>query len=131
VILVPEPEGAADDRARAITGLARRDGRFRPEAFHFVLLSLNRLLASLETPRHVSARELLEAIRAHAASEYGRMARLVFEDWGVRTTRDFGEIVYLLIGEGILAADRDDRPEDFDGVFDFSTAFDGEPPPRD
>ena len=51
------------------------------------------------------------------------MAGFVFDCWGIRTTRDFGEIVYHLIGKQILTQSSRDRIDDFDDVYEFSDAF--------
>jgi uncharacterized repeat protein (TIGR04138 family) len=50
----------------------------------------------------------------------------VLESWGVRTTGDFGEIVYNLIDIGLMKKSTSDRREDFDNVFDFTQAFEQE-----
>ena len=47
------------------------------------------------------------------------MAKVVLNSWGLRTTGDFGEIVYNLIGIGMMKKSKTDRREDFDDVFDF------------
>ena len=43
--------------------------------------------------------------------------------WGVRTTRDFGEIVFALLGAGLLGKTEEDKIEDFDDLYDFDAAF--------
>jgi len=75
------------------------------------------------TERHVSGRELCEAVRRFALEEYGYMAKVVLGSWGVHTTRDFGEIVFNLIRVGQMRKTAQDRREDFDDVYDFDTAF--------
>ena len=52
------------------------------------------------------------------------MARVVIEEWGITSTRDIGEIVYLLIGCGIMHKTDEDSIDDFDDVYDFDAAFD-------
>lgn len=73
--------------------------------------------------RHLSGQELCEAIRQFAIEEYGFMAKVVLNSWGVRTTSDFGEIVYNLIRIGLMRKSKQDRREDFDGCYDFEDAF--------
>ena len=51
------------------------------------------------------------------------MAKLVLASWGIRSTSDFGEIVYNLIRIGKMSKSDDDRREDFDDVYDFEQAF--------
>jgi uncharacterized repeat protein (TIGR04138 family) len=74
---------------------------------------------SAPTPRHLTGQELCEAIRRFALEQYGYMAKCVFNQWGVRETGDFGEIVFNLIRVGEMRKTPDDRREDFDDVFDF------------
>ena len=68
---------------------------------------------------HLTGPQLLKGLREYALEEYGPLARTVFAEWNVRTTRDFGEIVFDLVRQGEMRATPDDRVEDFDDVFDF------------
>lgn len=43
--------------------------------------------------------------------------------WGVRSTEDFGIMVYALIERGEMRNSPEDSFEDFRGVFDFDEAF--------
>lgn len=56
------------------------------------------------------------------------MARLVLEHWGVRTTRDIGDIVFTLVELGLLISQAQDSRDDFLGVFDFAESFEREYP---
>jgi uncharacterized repeat protein (TIGR04138 family) len=47
----------------------------------------------------------------------------VLDSWGVRSTNDFGEIVYNLIKIGKMSKSDNDRREDFDNVYDFEQAL--------
>ena len=51
------------------------------------------------------------------------MAKLVLGNWGMHSTRDFGEIVFNLIRIGRMRKTPQDRREDFDDVYDFEQAF--------
>lgn len=73
--------------------------------------------------RHVSGQELCQAIRRFAHEEYGLMAQCVLNHWGIKSTRDFGEIVFNLIEIGKMRKTPHDRREDFDDVFDFGEAL--------
>lgn len=106
--------------------LARRDGRYAAEGFLFLLRSLNTTVeevAKRAEPGHVTGRELLEGVRLRGLTEYGYLARTVFESWGVRTTRDFGEMVFLLVNENLMGRSEQDSVEDFDDVYDFEQVF--------
>ena len=65
----------------------------------------------------------IQALHKLAQREFGPMAKTVFESWGVTTTADFGEIVFRLIGAGILGKTERDSREDFSDVFDFNDVF--------
>ena len=73
--------------------------------------------------RHIGGRELLEGIRLFAADQFGPMAPLVFERWGVRSSEDFGEIVFNLVDAELLSRRPEDSRLDFVGGFDFDDAF--------
>lgn len=47
----------------------------------------------------------------------------VLNRWGVRTTRDFGEIVFAMLEAGLLGKTPDDKIEDFDNIYDFDRVF--------
>lgn len=81
-------------------------------------------LAARERPiRHLSGQELCEAIRQFAIHEYGLLARVVLNSWGLTKTGDFGEIVYNMIRAGLMRKSRTDRREDFDDQYDFEEVF--------
>lgn len=95
------------------------DRPFRPEAYEFVLHSLDRTIRSLDPPRHISGRELLAGLGRDARREFGPMAAHVLHHWGIGAGRDVGTIVFDLVDRGILARTEDDRPEDFETIEDF------------
>jgi len=99
------------------------DPRFKPEAYLFVHDALGHTWARLDRRRHVTGRELLDGIKNLALKRYGPMARAVLNSWGVRTTDDFGAIVFNLVDAGLLSKTKEDRIEDFHAVYDFDDAF--------
>ena len=100
-----------------------KDTRYRPEAYFFVREALDHTVRQLETPRHVSGRELLEGIREYALGEYGPVAKRVLAEWGIHECIDFGHIVFNLVNEGLLGKTDEDSIEDFHGGYDFTEAF--------
>ena len=48
---------------------------------------------------------------------------MVLEQWGIKSTRDWGEIVYLMIQHEWMTSQENDRIQDFDNVYDFHTVF--------
>jgi uncharacterized repeat protein (TIGR04138 family) len=112
-----------------IQAVRKRDRRFSRNAYYFVLDALDFTMSHLGREaktgedRHVGGRELLIGIKEYAADQFGPMAELVFERWGVRAPADFGEIVFNLIDAELLSRRPSDSRLDFvDGV-DFHQVF--------
>jgi len=119
----------------------RTDG-FPPQAFAFVQEGLRYTVERLfdmdaeelvlddefgdEPAQHVSGAQLCHGLRDFAIKQYGQLARTVLERWGIRTTDDFGRIVFLLVEAGLMSKTDDDSLTDFQRVFEFEEAF-GEP----
>ena len=111
--------------------LARSDGRFEPAAFKFVHEGLGYTINQFSDtpqvqPRHVSGDELCNGLRDKALKQWGRLAKMVLNNWGVKTTHDFGEIVYLMIENKWMSANPNDTIDDFNDVYDFETAFESQ-----
>jgi len=104
--------------------IAREDRRFSPQAIRFVHEGLGYTARKIVSePGHVSGRTLCEGLRRLAAKKWGRLAMLVLSSWGVKTTRDFGEIVYLMIKHKWMSAQPTDSIDDFNDIYDFKTVF--------
>jgi uncharacterized repeat protein (TIGR04138 family) len=108
----------------------RRDGRYPPEAYQFLHTGLD-LAAQRKQERrgrqrrvrHVSGQELCAALRVLATRRWGALAGEVLRRWNIRRTRDFGEMVYLMIDMKIMGRQPTDDIADFDDVYDFAEAF--------
>ena len=104
--------------------IAWEDGRYGPGAFRFVYEGLGYTVKNVtEEPRHVSGQTLCEGLRQMALERYGRLALLVLNTWGLKTTRDFGEIVYTLIDHEWMSAQPTDTIDDFNDVYNFEATF--------
>ena len=88
------------------------------EAFQFVLGALEHTQKQLPARRHVTGKELLDGVIAYGKEQFGPMALDVLEHWGIRSTEDFGKIVFKMVEEGILAKTDHDSMDDFKGVYD-------------
>jgi uncharacterized repeat protein (TIGR04138 family) len=109
---------------KGLEQLAREDGHYSAGALKFVYEGLGYTLKEITAePHHVSGQILCEGLRRLAIEKYGRLAMLVLNTWGVRTTRDFGEIVYLMIDNEWMTAQPNDSIDDFNNVYDFRTVF--------
>ena len=109
-----------DDPLGQITA---KDPRYKPEAYVFVHDALGHTWARLDQRRHITGFELLVGIRDLALKRYGPMAKAVLNSWGVKTTDDFGAMVFNLVEAGLLSKTDEDRIEDFHSVYDFEDAF--------
>lgn len=105
------------------------DARYRPEAYYFVrdaLTAAAPVSAARRRPeaRHVSAAELLKSCRDVAVEEYGPLARVVLEEWGIRSSADVGQVVFALIEAGVFGRREEDRLEDFENAPDLAAELD-------
>src|SRR5262245_60711066 len=107
----------------------RQDRRFSRHSYYFVLDALDYTMSRLGREqltgedRHVGGRELLAGIKEYAADQFGPMAAMVFERWGIRAPSDFGEIVFNLIDAELLSRRPSDCRLDFMDGFDFREIF--------
>lgn len=134
------------DPSHPIARLLEEDQRYTLEAYRFLFEALryaqdilqmgdDRPTEPLPDPameeddsppgphRHVTGRELCEAIRSYALEQYGYMAKTVLNSWGIHGTGDFGEIVFSLIRIGQMRKTPSDTRVDFDNIYDFDAAF--------
>jgi len=73
--------------------------------------------------RHITGRQLCWGLRDHALQRWGLLARTVLETWNIRSTDDFGRIVFGFIDMDLMRKKPDDRPDDFHDVYKFDEAF--------
>jgi len=116
-----------------ILELLRTDSRYAYEAYEFVCDAvtyaqerLGRIPVDEDEPEadyHVSGEELTRAACELAVEEFGMMAAVVFKQWGIRTTGDFGKIVFNLIQSDRLSKSDRDELEDFHDLFDLDKAL--------
>lgn len=120
-------QSSFEDRLRSVV---RGDGRYDVNAYRFVYQALDFTLKNIGCKRHVTGRELCEGIRGLALEQYGGLASMVLERWGVRRTADFGNIVFNLVAAELMSRSETDSSADFDDVFDFREAFRFDAAPR-
>ena len=117
------------DPAERFERAIREDGRYPPAAYEFLHRALDHATRAThgeqesDAPRHVSGQQLCEGLRVMALDSWGPLAQTVLAGWNIRTTRDFGEMVFLLIGLGLMGKQDSDHIEDFDDVYNFPEAF--------
>ena len=119
-----KPVGYVLEMKKNFEQIAKDDSRFTPSAIRFVYEGLSFTVKKITVePRHISGQTLCEGLRKLAIEKWGRMSVVVLNNWGIKTTRDFGEIVYLMIRHKWMSAAETDTIDDFDGVYEFQTVF--------
>ena len=113
-------------------------GGYSPESYRFIRDGLAHTVrivhgdAALAAPptsedeedsRHVSGEQLCDGLRDFGVKQYGLLARTVLSRWGIRSTEDFGKIIFAMVDAGLMRTTEDDHLEDFVGVYDFDDAF--------
>jgi uncharacterized repeat protein (TIGR04138 family) len=112
--------------------LLETDHRYDPEAYNFIYESLDFTLKNVVTPKtrssqHVTGSELLEGVRRFAIEQFGCLAQMVLENWGIRKTSDVGEIVFNLVEYDLMGKQESDSKLDFLDVYSFQEAFNVKP----
>src|SRR5437868_3700556 len=112
----------------AIELIEVEDERYARDAYLFIhealgLAQATVALASSGRLAHATSQELLDGIRDLALAQFGPMAPMVFDGWGIHSCRDFGEIVHNMVEIGLLASSEEDCQNDFEDGFDFEEAF--------
>jgi len=114
--------------------MRRVAGPFPREAFQFVRDGLAHTVGMIhgegqngdagDESKHISGQQLCLGLRDYAIERYGRLARLVLDHWGFRSTDDFGRIVFAMVEVGLMRKTEEDSLDDFRAVYDFDEAFD-------
>ncbi len=111
-----------------IVALCGRDPRYAKNAYFFVLDALEHTMQDRPSVRssrnsHIGGRDLLEGIREVGRERFGPMAKEVFNQWGILSTEDFGQVVFNLISIGLLQRRPQDSIQDFADGYDFERVF--------
>jgi len=114
--------------AEALDAIVASDPRYERDAYVFLRDALDFTTKQQKklkgtTVRHVTGPELLEGLRQYALKEFGPMVMTVFENWGIRSCEDIGNMVFNLIHAGVFGKTEEDSIEDFKNVYDFEEAF--------
>jgi uncharacterized repeat protein (TIGR04138 family) len=112
----------------ALDLIEARDRRFRRDAYLFVREALDHTQKSIGRDsqgrmRHVTGQELLAGVRDYALAQYGPMALMLLNEWGIYKCQDFGDIVFNMVDSGLLAKTDKDTRADFQDGYDFQEAF--------
>ena len=106
-----------------ISNICTQDSRYYPEAYEFVMEALNFSQSKFKKSKHISGQELLVGINSLLLKKFGPMTMTVLKHWGIKTTDDFGNIVYNLVENKVLAKDTQDHYDSFKNAYDFDEVF--------
>jgi uncharacterized repeat protein (TIGR04138 family) len=106
-----------------ISNICEADSRYSPEAYEFVMEALAFSQKKFKKAKHISGEELLAGIRALLLKKFGPMTVTLLKAWGIKKTDDFGNIVYNLVQNKVLAKDTEDQYESFKNAYDFDEVF--------
>jgi uncharacterized repeat protein (TIGR04138 family) len=108
--------------------IVEQDKRYQKDAYLFLREALEFTQKSISKAnknqvRHITGQELLNGIREYALAVFGPMTMTVFEEWGIKSCEDFGNMVFLMVENNLLRKTEQDRLEDFKQGYDFEEAF--------
>jgi len=106
-----------------ISTIYAQDSRYYPEAYEFVMEALSFSQLKFKKVKHISGEELLAGIKALLLKKFGPMTLTVLKHWGIKTTDDFGNIVFNLVENRVLAKDTHDHYDSFKNAYDFDEVF--------
>ncbi|MCE5279681.1 MAG: Minf_1886 family protein [Planctomycetaceae bacterium] len=120
----------SDEPKKSMDDVILADGRYPLEAFRFLHEGLEQAVEKVhggtsgsQGQHHVTGRQMCEALRDLAAQRWGMLAPLVLGRWNIKSTLDFGRMVYLLIEHQFMKKTAEDSLEDFSDVFNLPHAF--------
>nr|CAI78514.1 hypothetical protein [uncultured bacterium] len=100
-----------------------RDVRYKKDAYAFIMEALSYTQKKFKAHRHVTTEEILMGMKELLIMKYGPLAITVLEHWGIKTTEDFGNIIFNLVECRILSKTDEDKIETFRNAYDFEDVF--------
>ncbi len=111
--------------------VVEHDGRYPLEAYRFLQEGLEFAVARIHgvtateapaegTSRHVDGIQLCLGLRDLAVERWGFLAKTVLNSWGIHSSRDFGQMVFVLVENDFLHKTDRDSLEHFEDVFSFA-----------
>ena len=105
--------------------IAKKNGKYKPDAYRYALQVIADVFAlkkaSIITDEQISlpAREVLRGLKVYGWMYYGPLAEHVFEKWGLRHGKDFGEVIFDLVDAGFIGKSPNESVTDYAEGFDF------------
>lgn len=104
--------------------ICHKDPRYKREAYEFIMEALSYTQKRFRRSKHVTGEELLIGIRQLLQKKFGLMTLTVLTHWGIKSTEDFGHLVFNLVGHKILSKTEEDTLESFRNGYNFQEVFD-------
>jgi len=101
-----------------------KDARYKEDAYVFVMEALAYTQKKYKRTKHVKGEEMLQGMKELLLKKFGPMTIMVLEHWGIKSTEDFGNIVFNLVENRVLSKTDDDSIEEFRDGYDFGEVFD-------
>ncbi len=101
----------------------QQDPTYPFAAYRFVIDGLAFTTRDDTEHRHLTGAELSAGLIAYAKDRYGSLAAGALAAINLRSTRDFGEVVYHLISLDIFGQSPQDSIQDFDDQAPFANSF--------
>jgi len=105
-------------RHMALRAAVAKNPSYHADAYLFVCEGVEYTCEKLGGRKDVSGQELVEGLCDLAVERFGYLAPTVLKHWGVKSTEDFGEIVFTLVEFGLLGKSPRDSKADFRDVLD-------------
>ena len=91
-----------------------RDSKYSPNTFIFIHEVLQAV--SKEAPTHLTGKQLTLAAFIFSVKEYGGLAKMVWQELGLESSEDIGQVVFMMVEAGLMGAQPEDKVEDFDNL---------------
>jgi len=103
--------------------ICENDVRYRRDAYEFVMEALAYTQKKFKRTKHVTGVELLKGLRELLLRNFGPMTLTILQYWGIKSTEDFGNIVFTLVSNRILSKTEEDSIQSFKNGYDFKEVF--------
>lgn len=103
--------------------ILEKDPRYPLPAYAAIHKGLDYTMKMKQVIGHVDGQELAVGMAGYLKEEFGPFAKTLLNGWGIRSTLDFGRLVFNLVESGLMRKQETDSIEDFYEVYDFEAAF--------
>ena len=99
------------------------DPRYKPDAYLFIMEALSYTQKRFSCVKHVTGNEMLQGMKELLLHKFGPMTLTVLNHWGIRSTEDFGNLVFRLVDYHVLTKTDDDDIRNFRNGYSFEEVF--------